>query len=116
VRNTRYLAGAVLVAVVAVSANQAGSSQANIGVVHLENALLKTREGQAAAKRLQTKAASRRQSLDALQAEITGLRTQLNKTAAVSTQNHQETLARELENKTKSFNRQVEDPAANRAC
>lgn len=80
-----------------------------IGVVHLQKALLGTKEGQAAARQLQSSSAAKEKPLTELQAEITKLRQQFEKSATVSSPEQQAALTQEIDRKTKLFNRQVED-------
>jgi outer membrane protein len=91
------------------AAGQNSASLPKVGTVHLQAALLKTREGQAAAAEIQRRAASKEQALMKLQSEIAALREELSKTGSVASQSRQESLAREIEQKTKVFNRQLED-------
>lgn len=89
----------------------AASSQSipRIGTVHLQTALLKTKEGQAAATELQRKFAGKEQGLKKLQSEIAALREELNRSNSVASQKTKDTLARDIEQKTKVFNRELED-------
>lgn len=105
-RLIRYVLAGLLVNF---AAAQVPPSAAKIGTVHLQAALLKTKEGQAAAAELQRKANSKEQELKKLQSEIAGLREELNKGANVASQTKQDSLSMDIERKTKTFNRQVED-------
>lgn len=105
-RLTRYVLAGLLVNL---AAAQTPPSGVKIGTVHLQAALLKTKEGQAAAAELQRKANSKEQELKKLQSEIAGLREELNKGANVASQTKQDSLSMDIERKTKAFNRQVED-------
>ena len=93
---------------IAVTAQNPASTP-KIGTVHLQAAILKTKEGQAAAAELQRRAGSKEQALKKLQSEITTLREELSKAGSVASQSRQEPLSREIEQKTKAFNRQLED-------
>lgn len=90
-------------------AGQAAPPGVKVGTVHLQNALLKTKEGQAAAAQLQRNTEIKEQSLKKLQLEIAGLREQLNKSGSVASASKQESLSKKIEQKTKTFNRQLED-------
>jgi outer membrane protein len=80
-----------------------------IGIVHVQTALLKTRDGRAAAAELQRKAGSREQGLKKLQSDIAALREELKKSSVIGSQSRKDTLAQEIEHKTKLFNRELED-------
>lgn len=97
------------VAVYMTVAGQSAAPAMKVGTVHLQNALLKTKEGQAAAAELQRKAGSKEQALKKLQMEIADLRERLNKSGSVASASKQESLSQEIEQKTKTFNRQLED-------
>ncbi|HYO84273.1 MAG TPA: OmpH family outer membrane protein, partial [Bryobacteraceae bacterium] len=53
-----------------------------------------------------------KKELEKLQAEINGLREKLNKMSSVGSDEQKQTLMREIDQKTKNFNRQVEDAQA----
>jgi outer membrane protein len=99
----------IILLLTAVSGLAQSGPPAKIGLVHLQKALLGTKEGQAAAKELQSRAAAKEKPLNELHAEITKLRRQFEKSAAVSSPEQQTALTQEIDRKTKTFNRQVED-------
>ena len=83
-----------------------------VGIIHIQNAILSTAEGQKAASELQAKSAPKAKELEKKKAEIEALRDQLSKMSGVASDEAKQKLAREIESKTKSFNRDVEDAQA----
>jgi outer membrane protein len=71
--------------------------------------VLKSKAGQAAVRELQAKAAPKEEALKTLQSEISGLREQLSKAEAIASSDKQAALSREIEQKTKTLNRKLED-------
>jgi len=91
---------------------QSTSTALKVGTIDLQNALLKTRDGQAAQRDFRTRAEQKEAALKDLQTEIATLRERLNKSNAVASAERQESLAREIDQKTKTFNRRLEDSQA----
>jgi outer membrane protein len=91
----------------------AGQAQpGKIGVINIQSAIVTTKDGQKAAAELQAKAAPRQKAMEAKQNEINSLKDQLQKGQnALSDQAKQE-LIRNIDVKTKSFNRDLEDSNA----
>lgn len=83
-----------------------------IGIINIQAAIIGTREGQAAAKDLEAKSAPRKRELEKLQVEINGLKDKLGKLSSVGSDDQKSSLMRDIDAKTKSFNRQVEDAQA----
>jgi len=83
-----------------------------IGIINIQAAIVGTREGQAAAKDLEGKSAPKKRELEKMQGDINGLREKLNKMSSVGSEDQKQSLMREIDQKTKSFNRQVEDAQA----
>lgn len=83
-----------------------------VGIVHIQNAILSTKEGQKAAADLQTRTAPKTKELERKKSEIDALRDQLNKTSSVGSEDAKQKLMREIDGRTKSFNRDVEDAQA----
>jgi len=83
-----------------------------IGIINIQAAIVGTREGQVAAKDLEGKSAPKKRELEKLQGDISGLREKLNKLSSVGSEDQKQSLMREIDQKTKSFNRQVEDAQA----
>jgi len=101
---------------VLLSATLAASAQTTaptkVGIINIQQAIISTSEGQKAAKELEDKSAPKKKDLERLQAEINSLRDQLNKMSSVGSEDQKRKLMGDIDIKTKSFNRQVEDAQA----
>lgn len=104
------LSSFLLSAALAVSAQT--SAPTKVGIINIQQAIISTTEGQKAAKELEEKSAPKKKELEKLQAEINGLRDQLNKMSSVGSEDQKRRLMGDIDQKTKSFNRQVEDAQA----
>ncbi len=83
-----------------------------VGVIQIQSALVATKDGQKAAKELEERMAPRKKELDGKQAEIRDLQDRLAKGGNTLSESAKEELTRNIDTKTKSFNRQVEDAQA----
>jgi outer membrane protein len=83
-----------------------------VGIINIQAAIVNTKDGQAAVKALEEKSAPKKKQIEGLQAEINGLRDKLNKMSSVGSEDEKRKLMGEIDAKTKSFNRQVEDAQA----
>ena len=88
------------------------SSPTKVGIINIQQAIVATTEGQKAAKELEAKSAPKKKELERLQAEINSMRDQLNKMSSVGSDEQKRKLMGDIDAKTKSFNRQVEDAQA----
>lgn len=110
--NKRVLSfGAGLLATALMAFGQSAAPQ-KVGIINIQAAIIGTREGQAAAKQLESKSEPKKRELEKVQAEINGMREKLNKMSSVGSDEQKQSLMREIDTKTKSFNRQVEDAQA----
>jgi outer membrane protein len=83
-----------------------------IGVINIQSAIVSTKDGQKAASELEGKAVPKQKAMEAKQNEINSLKDQLQKGQnALSDQAKQE-LIRNIDAKTKVFNRDMEDMRA----
>jgi outer membrane protein len=96
----------------ALSAFGQAATPTKVGIINIQAAIIGTRDGQAAAKQLDEKSAPKKKQLEGLQAEIAGLRDKLNKMSSVGSEEEKRKLMGDIDAKTKSFNRQVEDAQA----
>lgn len=80
-----------------------------IGVIHFQNALIATKDGQKAASELESKTAPKKKELEKKQGEIQSLRDQLSKTSSVGSEEVKAKLMRDIDTRTKQFNREIED-------
>jgi outer membrane protein len=83
-----------------------------VGVIQIQAALAATKEGQKAAAELETKLAPRKKELEGKQSEIKDLQDRLAKGGNTLSDSAKEDLTRNIDAKTKSYNRQLEDAQA----
>ena len=83
-----------------------------IGIIHVQNAILSTKDGQKAASDLQTRFAPKKAELDKKQANIAALQDQYRKGAATMSDDAKTKLTRDIDSNTKSLNRETEDAQA----
>jgi outer membrane protein len=83
-----------------------------VAVIQIQAALVSTKEGQKAAADLETKMGPRKKELDGKQAELKDLQDKLQRGGNTLSDSAKEDLTRNIDQKTKSFNRQVEDAQA----
>lgn len=80
-----------------------------IGVIHVQEAILSTKEGQKAAGELQAKFAPKKSELEKKQGDITTLQDQLRKGSATMNDDAKNKLVRDIDSKTTSLKRDSED-------
>lgn len=91
----------------------AAAQNANkVGVVNIQGAIVSTKEGQKAASDLQARFNPKKAALDRRQSEITQLQDQLNRGRNTLSEEAQQKLVRDIDQKTKSLNRESEDDRA----
>lgn len=83
-----------------------------VGIIHIQNAIISTKDGQKAAADLQARFLPTKQKLERKQAEIEADRAKLNQGSNAMGQEQKEALMREIDQKTKSLNRDTEDAQA----
>jgi len=83
-----------------------------IGLVQIQAALLSTKDGQKAAQDFQTRIAPKQKDMERKRTEIQELQDKLSKGGNAMTQAAKDELSRNIETKTKSFNRDMEDAQA----
>lgn len=83
-----------------------------VGVIQIQAALAATKEGQKAAAELEVKLAPRKKELEGKQSEIKDLQDRLQKGGNTLSDSAKEDLTRNIDAKTKSYNRQLEDAQA----
>jgi outer membrane protein len=96
----------------AAPAPAAGPTPTQIAAIHIANAIMNTKDGQAAAAALNTKFAPKKADLDRKQASIAALREQLSKGSATMSQEAKDKLMRDIDSNTKALNRDTEDAQA----
>jgi outer membrane protein len=112
-----YPALALCAATLAHAQSGAGAAVPNtvpnkVGIVHIQNAIISTKDGQKAASALQTKFAPRKAELEKKQSTIAQLQDQLRKGSNTMSEDAKQKLIREIDQNTKSLNRETEDAQA----
>lgn len=80
-----------------------------VGIIHIQNAIISTKDGQKAAAELQNKFDPKRKQLEQKQNEIASLQEQLRKGANTLSEEARQKLMREIDAKTRALNRETED-------
>lgn len=80
-----------------------------VGIIHIQNALLGTKEGQKAAAELQQKFEPIRKKLESMQDEIASLQAELSRGSNTMSDERRRELARQIDEKTRQLNRATED-------
>src|SRR5262249_21512013 len=84
-----------------------------VGIINIQQAIIATKEGQKAAADLDTRIVGpKRKELEKRQTEIQGLQAQLQKGSSVMSEDQKQRLMRDIDAKTKTFNRDAEDANA----
>ena len=80
-----------------------------VAIIHVQNAILSTKEGQKAANDLTTKFAPKKAELDKKQADLAGLQDQLRKGSATMSEEMKSKLMRDFDSGNKSLQRDTQD-------
>jgi outer membrane protein len=99
-------------ALAATAGAQTAAPPTRVGVIHIQNAILGTKDGQKAAADLEAKVAPKRKDLEAKQGVIAQLQDRLNKGRNTMSADEREKLIREIDQRTKALNRDTEDAQA----
>lgn len=91
---------------------QAAGGQTKVGILNIQEAIIRTKDGQKAASELQTKFAPRKSEIDKRNGEIEALRAQIAKGQNAMSAEQREKLMRDIDAKTKSLGRETEDAQA----
>ena len=97
---------------VAAPAASSVAPPAKVGVIQIQAALAATKEGQKAAADLEVKLGPRKKELDGKQSEIKDLQERLQRGGNTLSDSAKEDLTRNIDTKTKSYNRELEDAQA----
>lgn len=98
----------VIPALAALSLAQA-QTPTKLGVVHIQNAIIQTKDGQKAAQALQAKFDPKRKALEQKQAEIASKQQELSKGSNTMAEARRTQLTREIDSLQKSLQRESED-------
>jgi len=90
----------------------AAQSPSKVGVINIQSAIVSTKDGQKAASDIQTRFSPKKGELDKRQADISQLQDQLNRGRNTLSEEARQNLVREIDQKTKSLNRDTEDARA----
>ena len=87
-------------------------AQTKVGIIHVQNAILSTKDGQKAASDLQARFAPKKAELDKKQQAIAALQEQFRKGSATMSDDAKLKLQRDIDTNTKALNRDTEDAQA----
>jgi outer membrane protein len=85
---------------------------AKVAIIHVQNAILQTKDGQKAAGDLQSRFAPKKADLDKKQSDIAALQDQLRKGSATLSEDAKAKLMRDIDANNKSLQRDTEDAQA----
>ncbi len=91
---------------------QTAPAQTKVGIIHIQNAIISTKDGQKAANELQTKFAPKKADLEKKQNLVAQLQDQLRKGSNTMSDDAKQKLMRDIDQNTKSLNRETEDDQA----
>lgn len=83
-----------------------------VGIIHIQQAIISTRDGQKAAADLQERFDPKRRELERKQSEIQALQDQLRRGANTLSEEARQKLMREIDARTRALNRETEDAQA----
>lgn len=95
-----------------VPAAQAQTGQTKVGIIHIQNAIISTKDGQKSAAELQTRYEPRRKEIEKKQGEIASYRDQLSRGSNTMSEEAKQSLMRQIDQRTKALNRDAEDAQA----
>jgi outer membrane protein len=103
---------ALLLSAATLAPAQTSPLQTKVGIIHIQNAIISTKDGQKAAAELQSKFAPKKAELEKKQALVAQLQDQLRKGANTMSDDAKEKLMREIDKNSKSLSRETEDDQA----
>src|ERR1700730_12682043 len=109
---TRKVIAPVVLALAGSIVAHAQGAMGKVGVINIQSAIIATKDGQKAAQELDAKAAPKRKTLESKQNEINALKDQLQKGSNALSETAKAEIVRNIDAKTKSFNRDMEDAQA----
>jgi outer membrane protein len=87
-------------------------STGKVGVINIQSAIVSTKDGQKAAGEIQSRFSPKKAELEKRQTEIGQLQDQLNRGRNTLSEEARQALVRQIDQKTKSLNRDTEDAQA----
>ncbi len=105
---------AIGLSVLASAASTLSQAQTNnkVGVINIQSAISSTKDGQKAAGELEAKTQPKRKTIEGRQNDINALKDQLQKGQNALSETAKNQLIRDIDVKTKSLNREIEDATA----
>ena len=91
---------------------QASAPPTKVAIIHLQNAMAQTKDGQKAAADMETKYGPRRKEIDRKQSEMGQLETQYRNTANTMSPEARDKLARDIDQRRKQIQRDMDDAQA----
>jgi len=111
-KNCVFLAASALGAAMLAQAQTGATPQTKVGIIAFQNAIIGTKDGQKAAADLTTRFGPRKSELEKKQSTIAQLQDQLRKGSNTMSEEAKQKLMREIDQTTKSLNRETEDAQA----
>ncbi|HLI86471.1 MAG TPA: OmpH family outer membrane protein [Bryobacteraceae bacterium] len=108
----RLMIGSALVLGAAVMAQAQSATPTKIGIIHVQAAILGTKEGKKAGEELNAKFGQKKAELEKKQANIDQLKDQLQKGSATMSDEAKEKLMRQIDSETTALKRATEDAQA----
>jgi outer membrane protein len=111
-KKNQFVVPALLLGIAVIARAQGGAPAAGptkIGIIHVQAAILQTKDGQKAAADLKAKFAPKQAELEKKQAAIEGLREQMQRGSATMSDEAKAKIARDIDANTKSLTRDNED-------
>lgn len=110
--NRKFVMLPALALIAAASVFGQANSPSKVGTIHIQNAIIGTKDGQKAAAELQAKFDPKRKELERKRADIEQLQTQLRNGSNTMSEEQKQKLYRDIDTRTKSLNRDTEDAQA----
>jgi outer membrane protein len=111
-KNCVFLPAIAFGAAMLAQAQTGATPQTKVGIIHIQNAIISTKDGQKAAADLTTRFAPKKGDLEKKQSTIAQLQDQLRKGSNTMSEEAKQKLMREIDQNTKSLNRESEDAQA----
>ena len=111
-KNCALLPAIALGAAMLAQAQTGAPPQTKVGIIHIQNAIISTKDGQKAAADLTARFAPKKSELEKKQSTIAQLQDQLRKGSNTMSEEAKQKLMREIDQNTKALNRESEDDNA----
>lgn len=115
-KHSAFSIASLMLATAAIAAAQAPAASMaapmKVGVIQIQAAIVQTKDGQAAAADLETRLGPKRKELEKQQTDIKDLQEKLQRGGNTLSQTAKDDLQRQIDSRTKNFNREMEDAQA----